>query len=72
MLPIVVIVDIVVVVVVMMATVGGIDVLDSSSFTDLIQREQCDEIIHIDLHSACLIGDVESLQGGSQDHYFMF
>ena len=46
----------------MMAS-SEVDVLNSSSFTSLIQREQSDEIIHIDIHSACLIGDVETLQG---------
>lgn len=39
-----------------------LDVYETSSFSSLIQQEQSEEIIPLDIHAACLIGDVETLQ----------
>lgn len=38
------------------------DVYETSSFSSLILQEESEEIIPLDLHVACLIGDTESVQ----------
>ena len=38
------------------------DVYETSSFSSLIQQEESEEIIPLDLHAACLIGEIESVE----------
>lgn len=42
---------------------GTQDVFETSSFSSLILQEEIQEIIPLDLHAACLIGDTETVNG---------
>ncbi|XP_057302256.1 ankyrin repeat and SAM domain-containing protein 3-like isoform X2 [Hydractinia symbiolongicarpus] len=39
------------------------DIFETSSFASLIEREEREEIIHLDLHTASLIGDYDCVRG---------
>lgn len=39
------------------------DTLDQSSFSTLIRQEEQEELVHIDVYTACLIGDIDAIKG---------
>ena len=41
----------------------AVDVFEISSFSSLIQKEEREEVLPLDLHTATLIGDYDTVQG---------
>lgn len=47
----------------MSARAGDQDIFETSSFSSLIEQEEKEEIIPLDLHTAALIGDYDTVRG---------